>query len=287
VVIKVSVWFNKMGQSKLKSRSRQEVIGSEPRCIYCPNPAATLEHMPPRGMFRDRQRPGAMEYGACKACNNGTSGPDAVAAMIARMHPDSGRGTWQANEIRRLISAVTALAPGVREEMSLPGKAALGLLRRPGSGLLQRVVQVHADGPRIKAHLSIFGAKLAMALFREHVGAALPLDGAVWCQFSLNAGMTQEHMDERLRILPLWDTLKQGRKRVDDQFAYRYNCDGRTTLAALVQFHRGLWFTIFASSDQRIVELLEKPEFLALPASVFAQPGHLLKLLPTPMVAAA
>jgi len=48
--------------------------------------------------------------------------------------------------------------------MSLPGKFAFGWARRPRSGLLQRVVQVRADGPRVKAHLSVFGAKLAMAL---------------------------------------------------------------------------------------------------------------------------
>jgi hypothetical protein len=84
----------------------------------------------------------------------------------------------------------------------------------------------------------VFGAKLAMALYREHVGTALPLDGAVWCQFALNAGMTQGHVEARLKILPLQETLKQGSKKVDDQFVY--NCDGRSTLGAVTQFHRGL-----------------------------------------------
>jgi hypothetical protein len=206
---------------------------------------------------------------------------------MARLHPDHGRGSWQGNEVRRLISALDQFAPGVREEMSVPGKFAFGWARRPGSGLLQRVVQVRADGPRVKAHLSVFDAKLAMALYREHVGTALPLTGAVWCQFALNGGMPQEQLEDRLRILPLRETLKQGRQNVQDQFVYRYNCDGRTTLAALTQFHCGLWFTIFASSDQKIIELFKKPEFLALPASVMVQPGGLLSLLPVPAVAIA
>jgi hypothetical protein len=55
-----------------------------------------------------------MEYGACEACNNGTRGSDAVAAVMARLHPDNGEGTWQADEIRKLISALDAQAPGVR-----------------------------------------------------------------------------------------------------------------------------------------------------------------------------
>jgi hypothetical protein len=110
------------------------VIASERRCIYCANPAVTLERMPPREMFPNRQRPGATEYG--KTWNNGTRRPDAVAAVMARMHPDHGRGSWQADEIRKLISAIGKYAPGVREEMSLPGKLAFGWARRPGSGLL-------------------------------------------------------------------------------------------------------------------------------------------------------
>jgi hypothetical protein len=52
-------------------------------------------------------------------------------------------------------------------------------------------------------------------------------------------------------------------------------------------FHRGLWFTIFASSDQKIVELFRKPEHLRLPASTMVRPGELLSLLPVPAVASA
>lgn len=228
-----------------------------------------------------------MEYGACKTCNNGTRGSDAVAALMARVHPDSGDGTWQADEIRKLRSAIDAHAPGVRQEMSLPGKFNYEWARRPGSGLPQRVIRVHADGPLVKAHLSIFGAKLTMALYREHLGVALPLDGAVWCQFALSGGMTQENLTARIEQLPLQETLRQGSKNVGEQFAYRYNSDGRTVIAAVVQFHRSLWFTIFASSDQKTVELFSKPEHLRLPASAMIRPGELLSFLPVPFVASA
>ena len=176
---------------------------------------------------------------------------------------------------------------GVREEISLPGKSNYEWARRPGSGLLQRVVRVHADGPLVKAHLTVFGAKLAMALYREHVGVALPLDGAIWCQFALSGGMTHENLSARVEKLPLQETLRQGTKNVGEQFAYRFNCDERTVIAAVVQFHRGLWFTVFASSDQKIVELFSKPEHLKLPASALVKPGHLLTLLPVPTVASA
>lgn len=270
-----------------KSRTRAAILATEPRCIYCPGLPQTLEHMPSRGMLRGKERPSGMEYAACTSCNNGTRGSDAVAAMIARLHPDNGESSWQAEETRKLMSALDNFAPGVREELSKPDKAGVEWLQHSGSGLLQRVVRVHADGPKLKAYLSVYGAKLAMALYREHVGIALPLDGAIWCQFVLNAGMTQEHLNERVRILPVRETLRQGQKNVADQFAYRYNSDERSVVAAVAQFHRGLWFTIFASCDPKIIELFKKPEFLNLPASALIKPGELLQLLPSSAANAA
>jgi hypothetical protein len=107
-----------MGEARRKSRSRREVVETEARCIYCPGPVETWEHMPPVSMFRDRQRPGAMEYGACKSCNEGTGGSDAVAALLARVHPHNGFGGWQESEILNLVRRVDIHAPGVREELT-------------------------------------------------------------------------------------------------------------------------------------------------------------------------
>jgi hypothetical protein len=192
-----------MGEGKRKSRTRGAILATEHRCIYCPGPAQTLEHMPSRGMLRGKERPSGMEYAACTACNSGTRGSDAVAAVVARLHPDNGERSWQVDETLKLLSALDAYAPGVREEMSQPSKSRSEWLRRPDTGLLQRVVRISADGPKLKAHLIAYGAKLAMALYREHVGTALPLTGAIWCQFALNAGMTQDSSNAEASSLPI------------------------------------------------------------------------------------
>jgi hypothetical protein len=239
--------------------------------------------MPPRVMFQGKDRPGAMEFGSCKACNNGTGGANVVAAVISRLHPDHGEESWQNKEIHKLIRPLDKYAPGVREEMS-PGNFQAKWMLRPNSGLLQRVVHGHANGPRLKAYLTIFAAKFAMALYRAHVGVALGLDGAVWCQFQLNAGLTQENLDARVAILPGCETLRQGRKNVGDQFLYRFNTDERSVVAAVAQFHQGLWLTVFASTDPRIIGLFDKPEFLTLPTSAMVRPGELLNLVPAPPV---
>jgi hypothetical protein len=272
-----------VGEASRKSRKGAQIVAAEARCIYCAGPSETFEHMPPLVMFRDKDRPGSMwEFGSCKACNNGTGGADVVAAVISRVHPDHGEESWQNKEIRKLIRPLDKYAPGVREEMFRPEKHERGWIRRANVGLMRPAVWVRADGPRLKAYLIIFAAKFAMALYRAHVGVALGLDGAVWCQFQLNAGLTQENLDARVAILPGCETLRQGRKNVGDQFLYRFNTDERTVVAAVAQFHRGLWLTVFASTDPRIIGLFAKPEFLAPPATAMVRPGELLNLVPAP-----
>jgi hypothetical protein len=207
-----------MGEASKRNRKGSQIVAAEARCIYCPSPATELEHMPPRVMFQGKERPGAMEFGCCQACNQGTGGADVVAAVISRLHPDHGDESWQNKEIRKLIQPLDKFAPGVREEMTRSGSHEERWIRRPNSDLLQRVVYVHANGPRLKAYLTIFAAKFAMARYREHVDIALRLDGAVWCQFQLNAGLTQENLDARVAILPGCETLRQGMKSVGNQF---------------------------------------------------------------------
>jgi hypothetical protein len=161
-----------VGEASRKSRKGAQIVAAEARCIYCAGPSETNEHMLPRIMFRGKLRPGDMEFGCCKACNEGTGGADVVAAVISRLHPDHDEESWQHKEVCKLIRPLDKFAPGVRDEMR-QGSRQEGWVRRPKSDLLQRVILRQADGPRLKVYLTIFAAKLAMALYREHVGVAL------------------------------------------------------------------------------------------------------------------
>src|SRR4051794_21414253 len=84
-----------MGEARLKSRSREEILAEEPRCIYCDAVPSQLEHMLPRSMFRSRFRPSGMEFAACQNCNNGTSATDLVASFVARISPDLDDEDWR------------------------------------------------------------------------------------------------------------------------------------------------------------------------------------------------
>ena len=236
--------------------------------------------MPPISMFRERDRPRAMEFGACKDCNRGTRGAGIVAAVFARMHPDHDIMSWQNLDIKHFVRDLDHDAPGVREELSQPGRqGALGSSARR-RGCFRTSGRFALTAPWVNAYLTVFGAKLAMALYREHVGEALPMSGATWCQCRLNGSITQEYLDGLVEMMPGYETLRQGTKNVGDQFAYRFNTDERTVVAAVAQFHKGLWVTALASSDERIVALLMKPEMLRLPGSALIRAGELLSRLP-------
>ena len=160
-----------------KSRDKASIMASGERCIYCGDPANRLEHMPPIGMFRKRDRPSGMEYPSCDACNNGTSAADSVASFIARIDQQGGMGDWRTQEAIAQRGMLEAIAPGFISELFHEDKAEDQWIQK--DGVLQRFTVVRADGLLTKAYLNVFSAKLAMAMYREHIGEALPLDGAV------------------------------------------------------------------------------------------------------------
>jgi hypothetical protein len=263
-----------MGEASTRSRSRAAILANEPRCIYCGDPHSTLEHMPPRSMFVLKRRPSGFEFAACTECNRATSPADLVASFFARLN-QSYRGDRRliaeaADRKRKLIE----LAPGLLEEFFRPNKRQRvwgrdGLVATP-------LVQINADGPLTKAYLTVFAAKLGMALFREHVGHALPLNGAVYTKYFLNAGISRDTAEGMLRIMPIGGTLRQGTFQVPEQFAYRYNCDGGSIIAALAGFHSNLHILTIATS---------RPDFFKLPDAAIphvdtVRPGELVARIP-------
>jgi hypothetical protein len=261
-----------MGEARTKSKKLRHLIATEPRCIYCANAPSTVEHIPPISMFRARSRPNGMEFAACINCNNGTRGADLAAAFLARLSQDENPDMFK--EAVKFRDQVAKVAPELLAEFLRPDKTQIGWFRTAG-GIRRRMVRVHMDGPLTQAYLTVFAAKLGMALYREHVGVALPLHGGVQLQCFLNAGLAQRTGDALLQKLPVFGTNQQGKYMVSEQFAYRYNCDAKSIVAALVGFHSNLHIFVVATSQ---------PEFYHFPISAphfyFVRPGELTAALP-------
>jgi hypothetical protein len=123
-----------------------------------------------------------MEFAACENCNKGTGAADLVASFMARIGRDNGEGDWQIAEAGSRKGAIRKFAPGLLEEIFHRGKM---VWSRGPSGLVRPYV-TFAEGPLLYAYLTVFAAKMGMALYREHCGAALPLEGGVQTQYFLN-----------------------------------------------------------------------------------------------------
>jgi hypothetical protein len=106
-----------MGESKAKKRAHNAILAACPWCIYCGSPATTIDHVPPRIMFRDRQRPKGLEFPSCQPCNEGTRLADLVAALIGRLYPDAEQQDEQ-QEMEKLLSSVKNNIPGLLEEIA-------------------------------------------------------------------------------------------------------------------------------------------------------------------------
>jgi hypothetical protein len=148
----------------------------------------------------------------------------------------------------RLRDTAEQHAPGFCQEFLNQQKTDRGYLRNE-FGLHIPVVKINADGPIIKRNMTAFSAKLAMALFREHVGKPLSEGSGVFVKWFLNAGLGETQALGYLSILPIVGELRQGRQRSIEQFGYRYNCDDKSLLMAMVGFHSNLHILLAATSD--------------------------------------
>ncbi len=159
-----------MGEAKKKRQQLSTLVQSEPRCIYCSQAPASIEHMPPIAMFKKRSRPIGMEFAACKSCNEGTRAADLVASFFCRLSRAGEASVIQEAVARR--GALRQLAPGVLEELLRPEKESrIWLTER---GVAKPFVHVKADGELTAKYLTVFTAKFGMALYREYTGTALP-----------------------------------------------------------------------------------------------------------------
>ena len=236
-----------MGEAKRRRPSREGRLLLASRCTYCPGQPTGWDHMPPISMFEGRHRPEGFEFAACSACNVGTRTCDALASMLAHVSPLNAMDHWQTTSSLRLFKSVGRLNPDLAIEISRNSPNSRTWIARP-SGLQQEAVSVSLNGPLVRPHMRVFTAKLAMGLYREHIGEPLPVKGATFTRHFLNAGLSQEEADATLSILPGFASLQQGQWTVQDQFSYRYNTDGRTIVGSMVRFHGNLHVIAFATS---------------------------------------
>lgn len=256
------------------SRGRGQILVPNAECIYCGGLNPTVEHMPPKSMFRGKDRPSGLEFPACITCNNGTSAADALLAFISRLDISADPlSAWKLVEAQKYALSLNGLGPDVYEEM-------FGSTSQSGfvnfNGVLVSKVKLTA-GPVTRGLLSVFAAKLGMALFFECTGRRLKSSGKVYFQYFMNAGLSDIDREVILQGLPIYGTLKQGKKSASDQFEYRCNTDGKGVVLAMTHFHHNVEFLTLAVDEPEIMVGLK-----GVSRMQNTGPGELLRLMPLP-----
>lgn len=243
-----------MGEAKRRRSRVERWLEAGERCVYCSShEIASVEHMPPRGLFKNSDRPKGWEFPCCKACNEGTRGADATMQFVSRLEAIPEQ-EWKQETNRTLIAALERYAPGVYREIfatRTPGKV---LLRR--NGILHPAVQFRADGPLVKLQLDRFSAKCAMASFCELTGRPLTMHGFIFTEWFLNGGMSEKLYTTCTSIMPHFMQLTQGKKVSAGQFSLRSNTDKKSIVTAMMTFHNAFHVMLFATDDPRYMHAI-------------------------------
>lgn len=265
---------------KRNRQTHANIKSNAKRCIYCeaapPSVKITIEHMPPRSVFQKKDRLKGLEFPACEECNVGTKAADAAVAFLARLDQmGDDVNSWKIQEALTYLRSADDGAPGFRAELFEQGKEQRTFMRT-SAGVLYPVVKTNT-GPIGQSLINVFGAKLGMAIYYEHTSEPLPVTGGVHTMGFLNAGLSEKTALGLLKTLPVFGTLEMGKRSASDQFAYRYNSDDRSIVAALTHFHNNIHFFTIAMAEPERFGFPQKMDF-----SAFIRPGELLKNMPKP-----
>src|SRR5687767_1892195 len=116
-----------MGTSK---SFHDKFIAQHPLCCFCGGhvPATTVDHVPPRTLFRSRKWPEGFIFPACQDCNKATRRDELLVGMLARIFPDS-EAPEHKNELHKQMAAVNTNFPGLLESMRITRAKERRLLR--------------------------------------------------------------------------------------------------------------------------------------------------------------
>jgi hypothetical protein len=257
------LWYDRlaMSESKLTRRRHARILIDGARCIYCGDPADTIDHMPPSILFRYKHRPKGLEFPSCAACNSGTSHADLVAAFFTRFSDHYESNDQLHAEAKQIGIAIKNNIPGFFDEISNVGPDTMRTLHQINQIRPDFVVRGQAilnlGGPIAKRYLDVFSAKMGFALYYETTGSIVPADGGVTAAWKPNLVTKLAGIPAGFRNLFVGgSTLSQGSVKVSDQFEYYVNIVKADGILGtyMVRLLEGLTIFAFASSQRRAIK---------------------------------
>ena len=233
-----------MGEKKRRRLNRDKILGDNSYCIYCGgvNPANTLDHMPPRCIFRFKHRPIGFEYPSCEQCQSDTRKSEHLVGLFARMYPDA-----QTNEERKETADYIR---GIKN--NFPDIVQWLLISREDEILERRNYDVNIPGrlislghPNVINHLTRYAVKLTISLHFEETKRVLDHKTNIIAGFFTNAEAMSGKIPDMARFgLSSAKTIRQGRKNVSGQFDYHSISSEDGALGIYYSYFRGSFCTV-------------------------------------------
>jgi hypothetical protein len=218
-----------MGERRIKQTKRVRFLAENPLCCFCGGSieATTVDHVPNRAFFVDRDWPEGYEFPSCASCQDASRGAELACTAVLRSAPATKQIDYK--EIAKHLKGLATndleafrefIGPERSSGLTLPA-AVRARLHRP-DGVLFNL------GPKIHAYIDEYVIKLTKALYYKHCGRAVPAEAVIEFAIASNAeiGQQRERQINAMRFpgTPMLVRCSNARTKgpVSEQFAYSF-----------------------------------------------------------------
>lgn len=253
-----------MGDAKRKQMNRKLFLAlpENRRCCYCGAPATTIDHFPPRNIFRERKYPEGYIYPCCEQCNSSKSNDEqSISFLLCIMDWNSER---EEGNFLRLYKAVKNNHPKLLTEFQkLPRTRSKKILRHRLGSQYEVMRQGRSDwiavtcGPettRLLKQLCIWFAQTGYFKHNQKL-----FRGEVFSSIIPSEFLREEQFWVIVRKLSGMPIIFETGHNISNQFFYRYfSTDGG--FFSIFQFGSPqLLFIVCAISEDHLKEDREIP----------------------------
>lgn len=244
-----------------RQRVRRAFFAAHPLCCFCGGGVAAAEedHIPARGLFRERAWPEGYVFPACVECNRGSADDELAMAWLVRIQissPDQAEERELERALRNLHDRHPDWIDGIeilsrtetrqelrRKRMRLAdfGTTEIGVVKVP---------EILSSVPRR------YAMKLAKALHYRHTGRIVPTDGRVDALVYPNSACLSGELPlDEFALLRGEPVISRAGKQLSDQFSYRYGAAPEGDCSAyIIQFGESMAIAAFVFEDVLVYE---------------------------------
>jgi hypothetical protein len=252
-----------MGQKRLR---RERFLAEHPICCFCggEQPATTIDHVPNRASFPNREGPEGYEFPACDACQQATRLDEIAFSVMVHVNADDP--DVDVKGFLRVVEGLRNNLPHLHgfHELSTNQKRHairnMGIQRPQGMALSEMPLVTIPDG--YHDHMRPYICKISRALFYKHAGRIARPDTVGWAAWSTGKGGAFQSTSEKWeKITPVAVRGARTNVEIGDRFRYRVNySDTIDAFAVTGQFSRGMrFFGLLMPGD--MVEHLDQEAF--------------------------